>query len=690
MKSPYTTAAKADSPRRAVKLRHMAISYVLLAAIVFLGLPIESNSQATTDDLLAATGSPVSFANEADPTISKMSVGSLSELRAMSADEQSSTGVAMNRNGDPVLFTFLHLEYATPAARMAVFSNQKVSRIAGATAVTVSGRFADVFVASDEAWEAVEMSRGLVRVEYGAKVNAPPPPPGTSTPLVSQAIPETIVRGGRSGLTGKNTIVAVLDTGIDFRHPDFITYDQQGRPTSRLKYLWDTSMAYIPGRGSMSPVRFPNGGSIGTLFTRDQLTAELRSATVNIPGTDLQGHGTACAGIAVGNGNGDKGTDGLKRPEVVGVAPDADIIGITMGFAGGFENSYLLNPMVEWLDKTAGATPLVISGSFGGHYSGHDGQTVLERHLNDRLPLTKVGRALVLAAGNEGSAGIHSEIKFSKEPKLVSWNAKRATKVRIYMGSDDKGLVLMASKATPLGENLKVELNPLTKQYSAVLSVAPGIGGIWFTNTGDVPSEAHLYFFHPDHGSFSPESVSYTHLVGAPGNTENAITVGSYSWNDNFHSRGSVTTLGAVCRTSSGGSVPFEIGFLSCYSSPGPNRAVAGKASVVKPEIVAPGEWYSASLAKVPKMGPVTGWRYDSTGNYAAMNGTSSATPYTSGIIALMLQKNPKLTLGAIKTLLMRHTTKSGLQPFSSALPNNNWGYGKLDVAAVDRILSSL
>ncbi len=683
-KTPYTNSPRTAGPR------HMAMSYFLLAAILFLGLPVPSNSQNAADSPLAATGSPVVIAGAEDPMVSKMSIGSFSELRSLSTDEQASTGVAMNRNGEPVLFTLLHLEFETPAARTAIFTNQKTSRIAGATVVTTSGRFADVFVASDEAWDAVERSRGLVRVEYGATVNAPPPPPAAQAPLTSQAIPEPIVRGGRSGLTGKNTIVAVLDTGVDFRHPDFITYDTQGRPTSRLRYLWDTSMAYIPGRGSVSPVKFPNGGSIGTLFTRDQLTAELRSSTVTIPGTDLQGHGTACAGIAVGNGNGDQGTDGLKRPEVVGVAPEADIVGITMGFAGGFENSYLMNPMVEWLDRVAGTTPLIISGSFGGHYSGHDGQTVFERHLNDRFPLTKSGRALVLAAGNEGSDGIHAHIKFSKEPQLVSWNAKRATKIRIYMGSDDKGLVLLASKATPLGDNLKVELNPLTDQYSATLSVAQGIGGVWFTNTDDKPSEAHLYVNSTEQAVFSPENTSYSHLVGAPGNTENAITVGSYSWNDNFHTRGSLTTLGAVCRSTAGTSVAFEIGFLSCYSSPGPNRAVAGKAAVIKPEIVAPGEWYSASLAKVPQMGPVQGWRYDSTGNYAAMNGTSSATPYTSGVIALMFQKNPKLTLGDVRTLLMRHSTKSGLQPFASALPNNNWGYGKLDLAAIDRILGSL
>ena len=144
-KTPYT-----NSPRTA-GLRQIFVSYSLLAAILFLGLPTPSNSQNSTDNPLAATGLQIVIADAEDATISKMSIGSFSELRSLSSDEQASTGVAMNSNGDPILFTLLHLEFETPAARTAVFSNQKVSRIAGATVVTVSGRFADVFVAHDAA-----------------------------------------------------------------------------------------------------------------------------------------------------------------------------------------------------------------------------------------------------------------------------------------------------------------------------------------------------------------------------------------------------------------------------------------------------------------------------------------------------------------------------------------------------------
>src|SRR5262249_49475210 len=156
-----------------------------------------------------------------------------------------------------------------------------------------------------------------------------------------------IVRGGISGLTGKGVIIAVIDSGLDFRNPDFITYDAAGQPTSRLLYLWDTvgNDYDARGLGSKPPLSYPNGASSATLYTRGQLTAELRSPTPGIPATDINGHGTACAGIAAGNGNNGPGKDYVK-----GVAPDADIIAVRVGgvklangnVSGELDNIYLL------------------------------------------------------------------------------------------------------------------------------------------------------------------------------------------------------------------------------------------------------------------------------------------------------------------------------------------------------------
>ncbi len=677
---------KINQGRMKLNLRQMVISYLLITNILLMGLPTSTIAQKPeADDALKMNGKKVNLKTSTNKKISKMSAQSFSALTTLATENNSGIAKTKSSGGSQMVYAVLNVEFTTAVARKAVFSDLKVSKIKNAFVLTAFDRFADVFVSTDAAWDALSLNPNVVRVEFDAEVTAPPPPKVEPSTLVSQAVPESIIRGGYKGLTGKNVIIAVLDTGIDFRHPDFMTKDANGRPTSRIAYLWDTATDYQTGRGTPSPVKFPNGTSVGTLYTKAQLTNELRSTQKTIPATDEDGHGTACASVAAGNGSADKQTKLYKLKEVEGVAPEADIIGVRLG-KDGLENSYLLNAIVEWLEKVAGKTPLVISGSFGGHYTGHDGQSISERHLNARFPLTKAGRAVVFAAGNEGNDGIHAKVNFAKDAKLVSWTASRATLVRVYFNSNDGNTMVSGTQSTPLGQNMEVELNPITKQYSATIEVKAGTGGIWLENTAGKPIEAHLYFYDSYYGTFSPESVSYSHLVGAPGSMENAITVGSYDWNDNFHAGGRITYLQSVCRDNKTGQrMPFEIGYLSCYSSRGPNRN-----GVVKPDIVSPGEWFASADAKSGGNSAGDWAETDSTGFYRKMNGTSAATPYTSGVIALMFQKKPTLTLGEIKNLLKANSSKSPLNPLSKAIPNNEWGYGKLDWTAVEKIFAAL
>ena len=91
----------------------------------------------------------------------------------------------------------------------------------------------------------------------------------------------------------------------------------------------------------------------------------------------------------------------------------------------------------------------------------------------------------------------------------------------------------------------------------------------------------------------------------------------------------------------------MKIGGLSDYWNPGYLRI--GK--TVKPEIVSPGQWFTAAAAiNAPAS-------RDTTGLYRQFNGTSAATPYTAGVVALLMQKNPDLTLGEIKTALQKSAT---------------------------------
>ena len=664
-------------------LARVLSSYLVLASTFFIGLPLSVPAQMSQDGLERSTDKIVLHRN-ARQKMNKMAGGETYAKAKLAAMDESAGIATTKAAAGETAYGVLNVEFKTPVARKAVFTDLKQSKLAGAYVLTAIDRFADVFVDRDGAWDALSANPNVVRVEFSTRVDAPPPPPSVVPTQISQAVAERIVRGGFESLTGKGTIIAVLDTGIDFRHPDFITYDAAGKPTSRIAYLWDTDTQYQPGRGNVAPVKFPNGTSIGSLYTREQLTNELRTGGSDIPPTDLDGHGTACASVAAGNGNADKRANGLKRKEVVGVAPEADIIGVRLGH-DGLENSYLMNAICEWLDKVAGKTPLVVSGSFGGHYSGHDGQRVEEREMNARFPLTRAGRAIVFAAGNEGNDPIHATVKFSTPSKLVSWTTTQKTLIKMYFDSADPNMVIYGTKATSLSPGLAQEINPITGQMEVRLTVEPGLGGVWFENTSGKTSEVHLYIMNRAYGGFSPEYVVPSHLVGSPGSMENAITVGSYDWNDNFHTGGKPMLLNSVCRDAAGNRMPFEIGFLSCYSSPGPSRS-----GVVKPDIVSPGEWFPSADAKDNGHSAGDWARPDTTGYYRAMNGTSAATPYTSGIVALIFEKRPTITLGELKNLLKGKATKTGLNPNGAALPNNNWGYGKLDAAAVERIFASI
>ncbi len=576
--------------------------------------------------------------------------------------------------------------------------------------LTSFDRFADVFIPAAatpqgglrcdaDARAAIDKSPGVVWFEI-LKGIRPPGPPTFEQARPSRQIAETIVRDGVGALRGQGVIIAVIDSGIDYTHPDFITTDAAGQPTSRILYLWDTfsETADTQNLGDKAPYAYPNGRSIGTLYTRAQLTADLRAGTRRIP-IDTGGHGTACAGVAAGNGR----AINRANKNYIGVAPEADLIVVRIGGAGqGLENVYLLNAAVAWIDQVARreGKPLVISGSFGGHDTGHDGSSVSERELDARFASNPPGRAMVIAAGNEQRDGIHARGEFTTSQNAGGffWEAgEKGAMIHFYVRGGgtaafdpDKIMFAPAQQAgvapVVLKGNLNLYVYPLSGDLVGELVVNPGKGGLYIWNEAGTPTVADAYILgdedKPPFSKFDALIQRPQELVGSPGDVPSVITVGSYAWNDVF-----TVAAGTYQITDSCGQQPMAIGALSCYSSPGPSR----KPGVVKPDIVAPGEWYPASYARGSAEGITTNPKafphVDATGYYLRFNGTSAATPYTAGVIALMMQKKPGITISEIKDLFRRNASR--YSP-NDRLPNPQWGYGKLDLRAVQAILNSL
>ena len=231
-----------------------------------------------------------------------------------------------------------------------------------------------------------------------------------------------------------------------------------------------------------------------------------------------------------------------------------------------------------------------------------------------------------------------------------------------------------ASGATKdLSANVSCYFNPLSKAPVLQMAIPPGPGSAEFSLAPNTAVNVHTdaYIYGTGAAFMSP---AFTKLIGQPGTTANAITVASYDWNDQFDWRGQVRAFTGVDQK------PMVINALSSYSSPGPSR----DPSAVKPEIAAPGQYFTA-----PRPRNVSSlMQQDSSGLYCLFNGTSAATPYTAGVIALLLQKKPTLTSGDIKSLLR---TKAAHDSYTgSQIPNPQWGFGRLNVAAVKDMLSAV
>lgn len=183
------------------------------------------------------------------------------------------------------------------------------------------------------------------------------------------------------GLTGKGVLVGVIDSGIDYRHPMFISQDG----TSRIRFLWDQSADGTP----------PAGYTIGHEWTKAMLNEALQDMENSVI-LDGSGHGTGVAAIAAGN---------------EGVAYESEMIVVRMGqprkdsFPRTTELMQAVNYVIEKALELG--QPIAVNLSFGNTYGSHAGNSLVETYLNDMANYWK--SVIVVGTGNEGNAAGHTE-----------------------------------------------------------------------------------------------------------------------------------------------------------------------------------------------------------------------------------------------------------------------------------------
>jgi subtilisin family serine protease len=193
--------------------------------------------------------------------------------------------------------------------------------------------------------------------------------------------------------TGQGVVVGVIDTGIDWNHPDF-----QVSGLTRIYAVWDQS-----DHNDYNP---PAGFTTGTLYN----TASIQNCIDNVPGSycnqsDVDGHGSHVAGTSAGNGTA-WGT-GSQQYQFTGIAPQAMLVIVKFDFDGDRNSDAYIVDGIDFIFKKSAelGMPAVINMSLGSDFGPHDGSTLEEQGLD---ALTGAGRIVVVAAGNPGATGDNS------------------------------------------------------------------------------------------------------------------------------------------------------------------------------------------------------------------------------------------------------------------------------------------
>ena len=330
-------------------------------------------------------------------------------------------------------------------------------------------------------------------------------------------------------LTGKGTLIGIIDSGIDYTLPIFKNSDG----TSKILYYWDQSINGNP----------PEGFKDGSLYTNEDINNAI-NGNGNVPISSTSFHGTHVAGIACG------------------IAEEAELIVVRVGNRQTdiFSRSTEFMRAIKFvLDKALELKrPISINISYGSNEGSHRGESLFEQYINDMCIFWK--NNIVAAAGNNADKGGHRFIQLennnTQEVEFVVGENEKVLNLNIWPNFADDFEVSLVSPSNERSQSLSLT-NPeiknnisstdivgffypippysltrrVTFEIKSNTQIDPGIWKISFQPKNIVEGSVNIYLPTSEGLSkdtrFSRPTTELT--VTIPGSTQRVITVGSFN-----------------------------------------------------------------------------------------------------------------------------------------------------------------
>jgi subtilisin family serine protease len=474
--------------------------------------------------------------------------------------------------------------------------------------------------------------------------------------------------------TGRGSIVAALDFGLDFGHPNFLNPDG----STRVMSFWHQGASYDPAHS--------NRYGYGRVFSPDEINAALRTSDPYralgyhpaISDTGKGSHGTHTLDIAAGNGRAPGSSSG--------VAPEAEIIFVhlstpRLGVVGDLGDSVRMLEALDFAHRVAADRPCVVNLSVGREAGSHDATSPFEQAMHELLRMgTGKNRAICQSAGNYGSAhlAVNGWLREGAQRDLqwIVHSNDASPEIDAWYSGVDRFLVALLP---PDGGNpVEVKLG----EVSDINSDGALVGRIYHRkndpNNRDNHVEVFLY-------KGCPPGVWILRLIG-----EYVITGRFHAWVERgipgaqSHFDRKITSRNYTLGTIATSPLVITVGAydanadgrpLASFSSCGPTRDERND----KPEILAPGVRVIAARS-IPRGAA------RQEGLIMERSGTSMATPHLTGLVAAMFEAAGR----PVSIAEIRDCLKQSADAVTNADSPNCCAWGRVNMAEAMRRIRDL